>query len=136
MIFMLWYVFINSEDLDSAPSSSTQNNATFLSWLLNVVTRNFRMSRDGRFLLDGNLKGYEALEHISKKSRGKSTDAFIIEKWTIHMNHEPREKFWDISGWTSGNFSCLGQKTNREGFFQVREICWNTSHESFFLRSF
>ena len=42
-------------------------NDTFLSWFLNVVTRNFRMSRGGRLHLDGNKKGYELAEHISTK---------------------------------------------------------------------
>ena len=42
-------------------------NATFLSWFLNVVTRNFRMSRGGRLLLDGNPKGCEVAEHIATK---------------------------------------------------------------------
>ena len=41
-------------------------NATFLSWFLNVVTRNLRMSIVGRLLLDGNPKGYEVAEHIAK----------------------------------------------------------------------
>ena len=65
MMFMLWHVFINSDDLASAPSSSTLMNATFLSRFLNVVIRNLRMSRGGRLLLDGNPKGYEVAEHIA-----------------------------------------------------------------------
>ena len=64
MMFMLWYVFINSKDLASDPSSSNMMNATFLSWFLNVVIRNFRMSRGGRLLLDENPKGYELAENI------------------------------------------------------------------------
>ena len=67
MMLMLWHVFISSEDLDSAPSSSTLKNATFLYWFLNAATRNFRMSRGGRLLLDGNPKGYEVSEHIATK---------------------------------------------------------------------
>ena len=31
-----------------------------------VVTRNFRISRGGRLLLDGNTKGCESAEHIAK----------------------------------------------------------------------
>ena len=65
MVFMLWHVFINSEDLASAPSSSNLTNATFLSWFLNVVTRNFKMPRGGSLLLYGNPKGYEVAEHIA-----------------------------------------------------------------------
>ena len=67
MMFMLWHVLINSEDLASAPSSSTLMNTTFLSLFLNVATINFRMSRGGRLLLDGNPKGYEVAEHIATK---------------------------------------------------------------------
>ena len=66
MMFMLWHVLKNSVDMASAPSSSTLMNATFLSLFLNVVTRNFRISRGGRLLLDGNQKGYEVAEHIVK----------------------------------------------------------------------
>ena len=67
MMFVLWNVFINSEDLASVPYSSTLINATFLSCFLYVVTRNFRMSRYGRLLLYGNPKGYEVADHISTK---------------------------------------------------------------------
>ena len=67
MMFMLWHVLINSEDLDIAPSSSTLMNATFLFQFLNVVTRNFRMSRGGRLTLDRNPKGYEVADHIATK---------------------------------------------------------------------
>ena len=67
MMFMLWHVVINSECLYSAQSLYTLKNATFLSWFLNVVTRNFRMSRGGHLLLDRNPKGYEVAEHIATK---------------------------------------------------------------------
>ena len=67
MMFMLSHVFMNSEDLSSALYSSTLMNATLLSWLLNVVTRNFRMSRGGRLLLNGNPNGYEVSDHIATK---------------------------------------------------------------------
>ena len=67
MMFMFWHVLINSDDLAIVPSSSTLMNAVFLSWFLNVVTRNLRMSRCGRLLLDGNPKGYEVAEHIATK---------------------------------------------------------------------
>ena len=67
IMFMIWHVFINSEDLASAPSSSTWKNETLLSWFLNVATQNFRMSRGGCFLLDGYTKGYEVAEHIATK---------------------------------------------------------------------
>ena len=68
MMFMLWHVLINSEDLDGAPYSSTLMNATFLTWFLNAVKRNFRVSRGGSLLLDGNPKRYEVAEHIATKS--------------------------------------------------------------------
>ena len=67
VIFMLWHVFMNSEDLASAPYSSTLMNVTFLYWLLNIVTRNFRMPRYGRLLLDGSQKWYEVADHIATK---------------------------------------------------------------------
>ena len=67
MMFMLWHVLINFDALASAPSSSTLMNETFLSWFLNVVTRNLRMSRGGRLLMDRNPKGYEVTEHIATK---------------------------------------------------------------------
>ena len=67
MMLILWHVFITSEDLDIAPSSSTFMNATVLSWFINVLTRIFRMSRGGCLLLDENPKGYEVAEHIATK---------------------------------------------------------------------
>ena len=67
MVFMLWHVFIDSKDLADAPYSSTLMNATFLSWFLNVVKINFRISRGGRLILDGIPKGHEVAEHISTK---------------------------------------------------------------------
>ena len=42
-------------------------NATFLSWFINVVTRNLRMSIGGSLLMDGNPKGYEVAEHVPTK---------------------------------------------------------------------
>ena len=67
IISMLWHFLIDSDDLASAPSSSILMNATFLSWFINVVTRNLRISRGGRLLLDGNPKGYEVADHIATK---------------------------------------------------------------------
>ena len=67
MMFMLWHVFINSEDISSAPYSSTLINATFLSWFINVATRNSRISRGGILLLDVNPNGYELAEHTAKR---------------------------------------------------------------------
>ena len=58
---------MNSACLDSYPYSSTLINATFLSLFLDVLTRNFRISRGLRFLLDVNLKGYEVADLISTK---------------------------------------------------------------------
>ena len=67
MMFMLWHVFMDPEDFASAQSSSTLMNASFLSWFLNLVTRNLKVSRGGRLLLNGNPKGYEVAEHITTK---------------------------------------------------------------------
>ena len=66
-MFMLWHLLKYLEDLASDPSSSTQMNANFLSWLLNEVTIIFNISRDGRLILDGNPKGHELAEHIATK---------------------------------------------------------------------
>ena len=57
MMFMLWCVLINLEDLASAPYLSTPMNANLLSWLLNIVTKYFRISRGGILILDRNPKG-------------------------------------------------------------------------------
>ena len=46
-------------------------------------------------------KGVWSSSTYIHKSRGKSTGVFKIEKRKIHLNHEPRRKFWDINGWTS-----------------------------------
>ena len=67
IMFMLWHDLLNSEDLSSAPYSSTWVNANFLSLFLNTVTINLRTSRGGRLILDGNPKGYEVVEHIATK---------------------------------------------------------------------
>ena len=67
MMFMLWHVFINSEDIGSSPSTLTLMNATFLYLFLNLVTIFFRMSRGGRLILDTNPKGHEVAEHIATK---------------------------------------------------------------------
>ena len=75
MMFMLWHVFINYEDLSSAPYSYTMMNANFLSLFLNIVTIKFSASRGGRLLMDGNPKGCEVAEHIATK--------FELNPWMI-----------------------------------------------------
>ena len=65
MLTMLLNVIINSEYISSAPSSSTQINATFLSWFLNVFKGSLIMLIFRRFPMDVKLKGYEASDHIS-----------------------------------------------------------------------
>ena len=67
MMFMLLNVFINSEDISSAPCLSTRMNAILLSWFLNVVRRNLGMSWVGSLILGVNTIGYEVAEHIAKK---------------------------------------------------------------------
>ena len=54
MMFMLWYVLTNSEDIVSSPYSSTRMNANFLSWLINIVTSTLRISRSGFLIPYGN----------------------------------------------------------------------------------
>ena len=58
---------MNLEDIASDPYSSTMMNENFLSWFLNVVTRNFRVLRGGCLLMYGNPKECEVAEHISPK---------------------------------------------------------------------
>ena len=58
---------MNSEEIHSALYSSTQVNENFLFWFLNLVTRNFSMSRGGRLLLGVNPKGCEVAEYIATK---------------------------------------------------------------------
>ena len=42
-------------------------NATYLSWFLNVATRNLRMLRGVYLILYVEPKGYEVSEHIATK---------------------------------------------------------------------
>ena len=67
IMFMLWHVLMNSDNIASAPYSSTQMNENFLYWFLNVVKINLRMSRGGRLLLDVNPNRYEVAEHKATK---------------------------------------------------------------------
>ena len=90
-MFMLWNVFMNSEDLLSDLSSSPLINANFLYWLLNVLIINLRVSRGRRLLLDGNPEEYELEEIYSHTSRGKSKDDFNIKKCKIYLKQKPRE---------------------------------------------
>ena len=71
----------------------------------------------------------------SHKSRGKSTDYFNIEKCKINLKHEHMRKLRDISGRNSGSCSWLVQKKKMSGLSQVRDICWETLHESFYFNS-
>ena len=81
-------------------------------------------------------KGVWSSRTYIHKSRGKFTYSFNVEKLKIHLKHKPRSKFQGISGWTSGNFSFLGQETNRSGLLYIRDIFCETSHESFSRHSF
>ena len=51
MMSVLQQVCINLEDLASDTSSSTWMKENLLSWFLNVVKNNFKISRGGVFLL-------------------------------------------------------------------------------------
>ena len=135
MIFMLWNFLIDWEYLASYPSSYTLKNSTLLSWFLNVVTMNFRISRGARLLLDRKPKLYEVAEHLSTKvevnpriiSTLKTQNPF--EAWIQGGGG------WNINGQNSGNYSFLGQETNVIGLFQDRDICWDTLHEYFSFHS-
>ena len=64
--------------------------------------------------------------------RSDSLPILENHSWTQNpLKHDIREVIWDINGWTSGNFSWLGQEINMVGFFQVRDILGGTLHESF-----
>ena len=89
MMFMLLHVFMNSSYLSSAQYSSTRINLTFLSWFLNLVKRNLRVSRGGRLLLGGNPEGYELAEHIATKFEVNPLMLLTLKK-QIHLKHEPR----------------------------------------------
>ena len=130
MMFMLWHVFMNSEDLYSDPYSSTMMSENFLAWFLNVVTRNLSMSRGVRLPPDVNPKGCEYAEHIATKVEVNPHMLSTLKNKKFHLKHKTRGKFWDINGWTSGYFSCLGKEKNSKGIFQVREIFCDTPHES------
>ena len=131
-MFVLWHVFVNSEDIYSFPYSLTIMNATFLSWSLNVVTRNFGMSIGGRLIMDGNPKGCELEEHIATKFKvnPRIISTSKNEKSIWSMN--PGANFWYISGWNYGDFSCLGNEIDRAGIFQFRDIFWGNFYESFY----
>ena len=119
IMFMLWNVLINSEDLSNKKSSSTCMNATLLLWLLNAVKSSLRIPRVRCLILDENSKGCELAEHVATKfevdpqmlSTLKTQNMF--EAWN-------QVRFWDINGWNSENFSCLGQEKNRGVLFQFR----------------
>ena len=50
---------MNQEDLASDPSSSNPMNVNYLSWFLNIIKGNLRISRGGRLLMGGITKGHE-----------------------------------------------------------------------------
>ena len=52
------------------------------------MTRNFRMSRGGSLILDGNPKGYEVAEHIVKiaELNQRMISTFKITKSILCMN--------------------------------------------------
>ena len=66
-MFMSWHVLINSKYFASAPYLSNYTDANFLSWFLNSVIINLRMSIGERLLLDGNPKGCEVAKHMATK---------------------------------------------------------------------
>ena len=90
----------------------------------------------GKFASGWKSKKVWSSRSCSHQIRGKYTDAFNIKRRKINMKHEPSGWFQDISGWTSYNFSCRGQETNRAGLFYVRKVYWETFYESFSCNSF
>ena len=122
MMLILCHDFTNSEYLASAPSSSTWMNANFLILVPQCGDTKFEDVKRQMFNSGWESKGvWSSRTHIHKV-RGISIDAFNIEKWKIHLKHEPRCKRLDINSSTSGDFSCLGLETDKEGLLQLREI--------------
>ena len=70
--------------------------------------------------MGGNPNRYEVAEHIATKVEVNPWMLSTLKKREIHFKHESRGKFRDISGWTYGDFSCLGQEIDRAGLFQFR----------------
>ena len=109
MVFMLWYVFINSEDLAGAPYSSTRINETFLNLFPQCSDKKFENVKRCSFASGSKSKRVWSSRTYNHKSRGKSMNDFNIETHKLHLNHEPRCNFRDIHGWISRKFICLGQ---------------------------
>ena len=119
MLFMVWHVFMDSEDLDSAQSSSTWTNVTFFYWFLNVVTRNFRMLRGGSLILGGNKNGYQVAEHRSTKSE--------VNPWMLSTLKKSKS-IWSIN--PGGNFETLMDVTLVILFALVKRQRWKSSSKS------
>ena len=68
-------------------------NATFLSWFLNVATRNFRMSRGGHIILDVYSKGCEAAEHVATKVEVNPRMISTLKNSTSIWRMNPRGNF-------------------------------------------
>ena len=67
VMFMLCKSYINLEDLVNDTYLSTLMKATLLTWLFDIVTRNFKISRDDFLLLYINPNIYDVDDHIDTK---------------------------------------------------------------------
>ena len=119
-----FYIFINSDECN----------------IIIMITQcseiNFRISRCGCLLLYINPKGYEVAEHKATKVELNPRMILTLKNEKSIWSMNTGAKFWDISGFTCGNFSYLGQEKNRAGLFQVSDICCETLHESFYCQFF
>ena len=135
MMFMLWHVLINSEDLSSAQYLSTWINATLIYWLLNIVTINLRMSRCVHLLIYGNPKGYEVSAHIDTKVKGNRQIILIFKNeksiWSMELGSNVETSMFILLGFlvvlvkiqigrcSSKYGKCFWKTSNRAGLFQV-----------------
>ena len=68
-------------------------NATFLSWFLNIVTRNLRISRGVSLILDVKPKGYEVSEYIATKVKVKPWMLSELKKTRPNWSMKPGMNF-------------------------------------------
>ena len=93
MMLMSWNALINSECLFSAQYLSTHMNENFLSWLLNVLNWNLRMSIGGSFHLDIKPKGYKVKKYIATNVEVNSRMVSTLRNEKSIWSMNPGENF-------------------------------------------
>ena len=119
MVFMLWHVFMNLYNIASALSLSTRKNAAFLSWFLNVVTINLRLSSGVHLILGRNTKGYEVAEHIDTKVEVNPQMISTLKN---------AKSIWSMNPWENVEKSMVGPLGILLSFFN-RQL-WHGSSKS------